>query len=67
MLLIDDWSVGDVIYAYDDGTIVLDDGITTYNRVKADIWIQADGVCYNCHNWRRKNVCDFCNPTEVGN
>jgi len=35
-----DLSPGDVIYAYEDGTIVLDDGITTYNRVKADQWLK---------------------------
>lgn len=32
---IPDWSEGDVIAAYDDGTIVLDDGITTWNPERA--------------------------------
>ncbi len=30
-----DWTIGDVIAAYPDGTIVLDDGITTWNDVRA--------------------------------
>lgn len=30
-----DWSPGDVIHAYEDGTIVLDDSITTYNPARA--------------------------------
>jgi hypothetical protein len=30
-----DWSAGDVIAAYEDGTIVLDDGITTWNPERA--------------------------------
>jgi len=30
-----DWSAGDVIAAYEDGTIVLDDGITTWNPIRA--------------------------------
>ncbi len=59
---IDDWTPGGVIYAYEDGTIVLDDGITTYNKVKARQWIEADGVCENCGQWRRLRTCDFCAP-----
>lgn len=30
-----DWTPGDVIAAYEDGTIVLDDGITTWNIERA--------------------------------
>lgn len=30
-----DWSIGDVIAAYVGGTIVLDDGITTWNDIRA--------------------------------
>jgi hypothetical protein len=35
-----DWSPGDVIHAEPDGTIVLDDGITTFNpvRARAHLW-----------------------------
>lgn len=36
----DDLSPGDVIYAYEDGTIVLDDGITTHNAVRARRWLE---------------------------
>jgi len=30
-----DWSIGDVIGAWMDGTIVLDDGLTTWNPERA--------------------------------
>ena len=40
---IDDWSIGDVIAAYPDGTIVLDDGITTYNMQRAQEFAAAHG------------------------
>lgn len=33
-----DWTPGDVIAAYPDGTIVLDDGITTWNDLRAAEW-----------------------------
>lgn len=33
-----DWTPGDVIHAESDGTIVLDDGITTYNPIRAAQW-----------------------------
>ena len=35
-----DDSPGDVIAAYSDGTIVLDDGITTWNPLRALVWIE---------------------------
>ena len=30
-----DWTIGDVIHAHEDGTIILDDGITTWNPIRA--------------------------------
>jgi hypothetical protein len=41
--LIPDSSPGDVIFAYTDGTIILDDGITTYNPHKAYDFFVANG------------------------
>lgn len=38
-----DMSPGDVIAAYPDGTIVLDDGITTYNPERARQFLEAGG------------------------
>lgn len=38
-----DWSPGDVIAAYPDGTIILDDGITTYNPERARQFLEAGG------------------------
>jgi hypothetical protein len=35
-----DDSPGDVIHAYSDGTIILDDGITTWNPLRALEWIE---------------------------
>ncbi len=40
---IPDWSPGDVIAAYEDGTIVLDDGITTWNPARAQAFVTAGG------------------------
>lgn len=37
---VDDWSSGDVIGAQPDGTVVLDDGLTTFHRVKADEFLR---------------------------
>lgn len=37
-----DWSVGDIIAAYEDGTIVLDDGITTFNPDRAKKFLKAN-------------------------
>src|SRR5262252_2884329 len=39
-----DWSPGDVIAAYPDGTIVLDDGITTWNLERAQKFLAASRV-----------------------
>ncbi len=38
-----DSSPGDVIAAYDDGTIILDDGITTWNPERAEAFVTAGG------------------------
>jgi hypothetical protein len=38
--MIDDLSPGDVVYAYEDGTIIFDDGLTSYNKVKAERWLK---------------------------
>lgn len=38
-----DWSVGDVIAAYEDRTIILDDGITTWNPIRAAWFVEAGG------------------------
>jgi phosphohistidine swiveling domain-containing protein len=40
---VDDVSPGDVIAAYPDGTVVLDDGITTHNMQKAQAFAQQHG------------------------
>ena len=39
-----DDSPGDVIHAEPDGTIVLDDGITTWNPRRAHAWLLREGV-----------------------
>jgi hypothetical protein len=39
-----DWSAGEVIAAYEDGTIVLDDGITTWNPERAKIFLRGGKV-----------------------
>jgi hypothetical protein len=36
-----DDSPGDVILAYSDGTIILDDGVTTWNPLRALVWSEA--------------------------
>jgi hypothetical protein len=36
-----DWSPGDVIAVYEDGTIVLDDGLTTWNPERAQEFLAA--------------------------
>ena len=38
-----DWSIGDVIAAYEDGTIVLDDGTTTWNPIRAKEFYDKNG------------------------
>lgn len=48
-----DWSPGDIIDANEDGTIVLDDGITTHNKVRAKDYLAGyhrgkQGVCAMC-------------------
>ena len=35
----DDLTIGDVVYAEPDGFIVLDDGIQTFNLVRAAAWL----------------------------
>jgi hypothetical protein len=35
-----DDSPGDVVHAYSDGTIILDDGVTTWNPLRALAWIE---------------------------
>lgn len=37
-----DWSIGDVIHAEEDGTIVLDDGITTWNPIRAKVFLDKE-------------------------
>lgn len=37
-----DWSIGDVIAAWTDGTIVLDDGITTWNDARAGEFLKTN-------------------------
>lgn len=48
---VDDLSPGDVIAAYPDGTIVLDDGITTYNMQRAQEFAAQ-------HGWSRQAAVD---------
>lgn len=40
----DDWTVGDVIYAEPNGLIILDDGLNTYNQVRAKEWLDKHGA-----------------------
>jgi hypothetical protein len=45
-----DWSPGDVIAAYSDGTIVLDDGLTTWNPERANDFLQkTNGAATRCN------------------
>ena len=39
-----DWTVGDIIAAYPDGTIVLDDGLTTWNDVRAKEFLEKQAA-----------------------
>lgn len=41
-----DWTIGDVIAAYPDGTIVLDDGLTTWNDIRAKEFLSKDPEDY---------------------
>jgi len=39
-----DWSPGEVVAAYEDGTIVLDDGLTTWNPERARQYFEKYGA-----------------------